>query len=174
MEGAHKIGLGKDSHRFLSASELETGDCDSDKPLVIGGVVVPNAAPFRAHSDGDVLYHAVFNSIPSALGMRSIGHYFPDSDQAQRKRDSADYLLFIKQKLDEASAEVCNLSIVVECLRPKIDPIAEQIRSNLGEILDIKPEQVGLTATTGEGITPWGRGLGVEVTVTTLIRHDTL
>lgn len=73
----YRIGLGKDSHRFLTDEDLASNPEAAKKPLIIGGVHIPDQRPFKAHSDGDVLYHAVFNALSSSLGMSSIGHYFP-------------------------------------------------------------------------------------------------
>ena len=166
---ALRVGLGKDSHRFLTSAELKAEDKDAGKPLIIGGVTIIGGTPFRAHSDGDVLYHAVFNAIASALGRRSIGHYFPDSDAAERNRDSADYLRAARELVASAGATIENISIVVECRTPRVDEITPEIQQNVAGLLGIDPSQISVTATSGEGVTPWGQGFGVEVIACVLL-----
>jgi 2-C-methyl-D-erythritol 2,4-cyclodiphosphate synthase len=162
-----RTGIGKDSHRFLAEGEAPGGA----SVLVIGGVRVEGHKPFKAHSDGDVLYHSVFNAVASALGLYSIGHYFPDTSDKERGRDSREYLLFLSDKLAEKSYKVVNLSIVVECKTPKIDGLSEGIKANLAAAFNVEIEGIGITATSGEGVSPWGQGKGVEVTtVATVIK----
>ena len=150
-----KIGIGKDSHIF---SKNKTS-----KPCVIGGVVVDDLPAFQAHSDGDVLYHSLFNAICSALGKKSIGHYFPNNSEENKNQDSKIFLEKAKSFLTEDSCKISNISIVVECAKPNIDKIEDEIKQNISQILNIKKSQIGITATTGEGATPWGAGIGVEV-----------
>lgn len=165
----YRIGIGKDSHRFLAESEIGGVEQCRAKPLVLGGVVVPNGRPFKAHSDGDVVFHAVFNAIASALGEESIGKFFPDTDVREAGRDSAEYLSFIVARGAERGFDVQNVSIVIECREPKIDPLAGPIKVRLAELLRVEPERIGITATTGEGMTPWGQGQGVEVSCSVLL-----
>lgn len=155
-----RTGIGKDSHRFLSEGEVPGGA----SVLVMGGVRIDGHKPFKAHSDGDVLYHSVFNAVASAIGLCSIGHYFPDTSNTEKGRDSREYLLFLSDKLAEKSYKVVNLSIVVECKTPKIDVLSENIKANLAAVFNTEIEDIGITATSGEGVSPWGQGKGVEVT----------
>lgn len=164
-----RIGLGKDSHRFANEVEFASHQKLSEKPLIIGGVHVQKGLPFIAHSDGDVLYHAVFNALSSALGMNSIGHHFSDTDAEEKDRDSSHYLKFIAEKLESQKARIENMSIVVECRTPKIDPICEKIKVNLASLLPVKEQDISITATTGEELSPWGKGQGVEVLCNALL-----
>lgn len=161
----YKTGLGKDSHKFLKK-------LDPKKPLVIGGVIIPNLPGFQAHSDGDCLYHAVFNAVSSALGGGSIGKYFPDTSPEEKNKNSRKYLEDIFNKLKKQKYKINNLSISVEAKFPKIDLIAEEIKKNLANIFKIKISQIGITATTGEEASPWGKGLGVEVLASVLITKN--
>lgn len=156
-----KIGLGKDSHKFLKAK--------TNKPLVVGGVKISGLPAFKSHSDGDVLYHSLFNAISSALGKKSIGFYFPNNSAANKNQDSSIFLKKAKLFLAQENYKINNISIVVECAKPNIDKIADAIKKNIAKIFNIKTSQIGITATTGEGCTAWGRGLGVEVTTTVLL-----
>jgi 2-C-methyl-D-erythritol 2,4-cyclodiphosphate synthase len=162
-----RIGLGKDSHRFAKESP-------GSKTLIIGGVEFPGHPAFVAHSDGDVLYHAVFNAIASALGLHSIGHYFPNSAEREAGRNSAEYLEYARSLCEESNYRLANLSLTVECREPKIDQAAAAMKSNLARILGIGPDQIGITATSGENASVWGQGLGVEVTATVLVQNTAL
>lgn len=165
----YRVGLGKDSHRFISDDEAGKLNQESNTPLILGGVHVTDHPSFIAHSDGDVVFHAVFNSVASALGMKSIGYYFPDTSEEERSRNSADYLTFLAAQLQETNSRLENLSIVIECKTPKIDPISDEMKGRLSELLSVAPEDISITATTGEELSPWGKGLGVEVTVSALV-----
>jgi 2-C-methyl-D-erythritol 2,4-cyclodiphosphate synthase len=157
MKAKIKIGLGKDSHLFMTSG---------NKELILGGVVMPEQRGLEANSDGDVVYHALANALLSALGNKSLGYYFPKESSHY---DSNEYILFCKECLQQKNCSVMNISIVIEAKKPKIDEISSIIVKNISKLLDLNPAQIGITATSGENITPWGQGLGIEVTVTVLI-----
>ncbi|RMD87858.1 MAG: 2-C-methyl-D-erythritol 2,4-cyclodiphosphate synthase [Candidatus Dadabacteria bacterium] len=148
-----RIGIGKDSHLFDKAKEGE---------FLLGGVSF-EGHPFNAHSDGDVVYHSVFNAISSALGKRSIGYYFPNTSERERGRDSSNYIKEALLWMHESGLRVVSLSIAIECQFPKIEPTVDNMKENLSFLLELPKECIGITATSGEGATPWGRGEGVEV-----------
>jgi len=169
-----KIGIGKDSHKFLKNK--------TEKPLIIGGVKIDDLAAFDAHSDGDVLCHSLFNAISSALGKKSIGFYFPNTSQkdkvrhkgiindevrdgglGQKDQNSRVYLEKAKSFLEQENYNINNISIAIECAKPNIDKIENKIKKNIAQIFNIKTSEIGIAATTGEGATPWGKGEGVEV-----------
>ncbi|MDC0358451.1 2-C-methyl-D-erythritol 2,4-cyclodiphosphate synthase [Oligoflexia bacterium] len=164
-----RIGLGIDSHRFITPEDVSSVQVDPSKPLIIGGVRVEGAPPFVAHSDGDVLYHSLFNAVASALGKKSIGHYFPDTSPLEENRSSKDYLDMANGFLLTAGLSIQNISIVIEGREPKVDPLVDRIKENLASIFGIATSQVGITATSGEELTPWGQGLGVQVTSTVIL-----
>ncbi|MFQ5796376.1 MAG: 2-C-methyl-D-erythritol 2,4-cyclodiphosphate synthase [Candidatus Bipolaricaulia bacterium] len=146
-----RVGIGLDSHRF--------GDGGS---LILGGVEIPEAPRLEAHSDGDVLLHALFNAISSALGERSIGHYHPDTDEARRGISSIVYMETVKRMLADHGYRIENFSIALEASRPRLEPYVEAMRSRVAEIFSIEPDQIGITATSGEGLTAVGRGEGIR------------
>ena len=104
----YKIGLGKDSHQFLTQVEQKTSQY-KNKLLIIGGVKINNALGFKAHSDGDVLYHSLFNAICSALGKKSIGFYFPDTSLKEKNKNSEDYLKQAKLFLAKEKYKIENI-----------------------------------------------------------------
>ena len=105
-----RVGLGQDSHRF---------DEESVKPLILGGVEFEDDLHFKAHSDGDVVIHALMNALFSAIGGRSIGYYFPDTSDDYDGADSKGLLKECLRHVKEAGFEVNNVSISVECKKPK-------------------------------------------------------
>jgi 2-C-methyl-D-erythritol 2,4-cyclodiphosphate synthase len=144
---AFRIGLGEDTHR------LELGG-----PLRLGGIDIPHDRRLVGHSDADVLLHAVTDALLGAAGLSDIGELFPDTDPANRGRDSAEMLTIAAQNVAAAGFRVVNLDCVVSAERPKISPHKVAIRRRIAGILGIEPQQVGLKAKTGEGVGPIGAG----------------
>jgi 2-C-methyl-D-erythritol 2,4-cyclodiphosphate synthase len=154
------IGIGEDSHAF-----------GSDKKLVLGGVVFEGEKGLIAHSDGDVVFHALFNAVSSALGGRSIGFYFPDTRADQENMNSENYIKFAANMLKEKKCAVENISLSIEAKKPKIEPKAEEMKKRIAEGFGISPSMVGLTATSGEGLTSFGKGEGVRVVAAVSIKR---
>jgi len=148
-----RIGLGQDSHRFL---------INSDKPLILGGVLVENMPGLAGNSDGDVIIHALCNALEQAIGGDSLSVY-SDKMCQEGIRDSREYLKVAKRHIEEAGYLINNIGISIEAQKPKILPIAQDIRSSLAKILKIKKEQIGINATSGEGLTTFGCGEGIQV-----------
>ena len=146
-----RIGLGQDSHRFF----------DNGKPLILGGVVLDGEMGLAANSDGDVIIHALCNAIEQALGGDSFSIY---ADKMCKKGivDSREYLKIARKHLEEAGYRIGNLGISIEAKRPKILPLAEEIRNSLARILAIEKSQIGINATSGEELTAFGRGEGIQ------------
>ena len=145
-----KVGLGQDSHSFES---------DYKKELVLGGIIIPNHPGFKANSDGDVILHAITNAISSITGKRILGSVADELCQAGIS-DSSHYLKLALADLSEFKIE--HLAISVEGASPKLSPYIDEIRINLAKLLSIKPDQLGITATTGENLTKFGLGLGLQ------------
>jgi len=161
-----RVGMGKDSHAF----EEEGGS----KKLILGGKIIEGERGMKAHSDGDVISHAVFNALASAVGERSIGNYFPDNDPKWKNADSKIFLEEAKRMVAAKDYSIANIAIVVECKRPKIVPHEIEMKKNLAKMLGIKAEQISITATSGEGLTPFGKGLGIEVTASVMLFHESV
>ncbi len=148
-----RTGIGQDSHRFLEKF-------DAKKPVVLGGVIVDRTKSIDANSDGDVILHALFNAISSAIGGKSLGYY---ADDLFKKgiADSSKYLGIIIKEMHKLGYEINNISISIEAKYPKIDMNSDKIIKNLSTILKIDKSCIGLTATSGEGLTGSGRGEGI-------------
>lgn len=151
MKSGFLVGLGQDSHRFS----------DKEKKLVLGGHILPDEQGLEANSDGDVILHALFNAVSQALGKRSLGHY-ADPLCGKGITDSKEYMKIILGIMEKEKYKINNIGIMLECKRPKIDIHADKIIEAMGRLLNIKKEQIGITATSGEGLTEFGQGKGMQ------------
>ncbi len=173
MQEKYRIGIGTDSHRFVPNIErtekLTSDEVEEISPKIkgslfrIGGVDIIDIKVI-ANSDGDVVYHALYDAISSAIGESSIGVKFPNDPGPSKK-----FLLSIKQDMEEKGYKINNISIVIECAKPKIIPIEKQIKENLASIFDINPTHIGITAKSGERLTAFGCGEGVEAIANVLL-----
>jgi 2-C-methyl-D-erythritol 2,4-cyclodiphosphate synthase len=153
-----RIGLGEDSHRTQPGG-----------PLRLGGIDVPHDHSLVGHSDADVLLHAVTDALLGAAGLPDIGRMFPNTDPANRGRDSADFLRLAYQQVQAAGFELVNLDCVVAAERPKLSPHNYAIRQRIAEILGVSPTRIGLKAKTGEGVGPVGCGESIEARCVALV-----
>lgn len=145
-----KAAIGQDSHRF----EETPG-----KPLILGGVVFPGEVGPLANSDGDVVLHAITNAVSGITGRNILGRVADEMCQSGII-DSAEYL---REALKSLEGRIVHLSVSMECLRPKISPMIPAMREKIAELLGVEPAAIGITATTGEGLTDCGKGLGISV-----------
>ena len=141
-----RIGLGHDTHRL--------GD---GGPLRLGGIDVSHDKHAVGHSDADVLLHAITDALLGAAALGDIGELFPDTDAANKGRDSAEMLRLANERVLAAGYQIGNLDCIVFAQRPKLLPHKEAIRRRIAEILGIGVEQIGLKAKTGEQVGPVGR-----------------
>lgn len=141
-----RIGLGHDTHRLGEAG-----------PLRLGGIDIPHDKHAIGHSDADVLLHAITDALLGAAALGDIGELFPDTDPANKGRDSAEMLRLAYERVLAAGYAIGNLDCVVFAQRPKLLPHKEAIRRRIAEILGVAIEQVGLKAKTGEHVGPVGR-----------------
>lgn len=146
-----RVAIGQDSHRFVA------GDCG--KKLILGGVLFEEAVGLEGNSDADVVLHAVTNAV-SGITCKNVLGKVADELCKQGITDSEVYL---KKALEDLKYEIIHLSISIECKTPKITPKIEEMRANIARILKIKENEIGITATTGEELTDFGRGKGISV-----------
>lgn len=149
-----RIGFGTDSHPFEE---------DGEKPLVLGGVRLSDKDGLRAHSDGDVILHALFNAISQACGGESLGHY-ADQMCARGITDSREYLKVALEMARNLGYRINNIGIMVEAQRPRV-PLDDSTRMkrSIAKIAGVGETDVGITYTSGEGLTAFGRGEGMYV-----------
>ena len=146
-----RFGIGQDSHAFSKKK----------KKLVIGGYEIPNENGFDADSDGDIILHSLFNAISSAIGERSLG-YFANPMYRQGIIDSREYIRVTLDNLKEGNFQINNVSISIEAARPKLEPHSDRIKESLSKILGIEKGRIGLTFTTGDKMTSFGLGKGMQ------------
>ncbi|MEX2306973.1 MAG: 2-C-methyl-D-erythritol 2,4-cyclodiphosphate synthase [Pirellulales bacterium] len=158
-----RIGLGEDSHRTAPGG-----------PLRLGGVDVPHDRHLVGHSDADVLMHAVTDALLGSVALPDIGRMFPDTDPANRNRDSAEMLAAAAQEIKERNYRIVNLDCVVLAERPKLADYEDAIRHRIAGILNVSPFQIGLKAKTGEGIGPVGRQELIEARCVALLAEITI
>lgn len=150
-----KVGMGQDSHRF--------DEGNNDKQLVLGGVVFQGETALRGNSDADVVLHAITNAITSVTGRNVIGKVSDEMCQ-QGITDSREYL---KEALNDITDYVIShVAVCIEGQRPKISPKVDDMKASIAGLLGIATGDVGITATTGEDLTAFGRGEGMQSLVT--------
>lgn len=157
-----RIGFGTDSHRFLTGT--------ADKPLVLAGVAFPGEPGFQANSDGDVVFHALFNAIAQALGEGSIS-YYADPLCKNGITDSAEYLFVIRDMMLIRGYGIGNIGVMLEGSRPRISGHEGAMKERIASIFGIAGDLIGITATTGEGLTDFGRGLGMQCSCVVTLRR---
>jgi 2-C-methyl-D-erythritol 2,4-cyclodiphosphate synthase len=155
-----RIGLGHDTHR------LGPGD-----GLVIGGITIPHDHAAIGHSDADVLLHAITDAILGAAALGDIGEMFPDTDPANKGRDSADMLRRAAARIAETGWRIVNLDCVILAQRPKILPHRPAMRRRIAEILAVEEAAVWLKAKTGESVGPIGEELAIAAECVVLIER---
>ncbi|MBE0645217.1 MAG: 2-C-methyl-D-erythritol 2,4-cyclodiphosphate synthase [Bacteroidetes bacterium] len=158
MNTQFRIGLGYDVHRL---AEGET--------LVLGGVTVAEDIGTVAHSDGDVLLHAICDALLGAAALGDIGEHFPDTDPAYRGVSSLELLRHCVMLLDERGFGVVNIDATLILEKPKILPFKREMRSRIAEAASLDIDGVSLKATTAERMGFVGRGEGVEAHAAALI-----
>ena len=148
-----KVGIGQDSHKFDFK--------DKEKKLVLGGVVFEGHPPLEGNSDADVILHSVTNAVSGVTCVNILGKVSDEMCLVQGIKDSRAYLKEALKYLNDD--RIVHLSISIECLTPKITPMIPKIRQSLSSLLKIPENSIGITATTGEGLTQFGQGLGIQV-----------
>jgi 2-C-methyl-D-erythritol 2,4-cyclodiphosphate synthase len=141
-----RVGIGHDTHR------LEAGG-----PLRLGGLDIPHDRHAIGHSDADVLLHAVTDALLGAAALGDIGELFPDTDLANRGRDSADMLRRAAERVQSAGYRIANLDCIVFAQRPKLGAHKQAICQRIAQILELAVQQVSVKAKTGEGVGEVGR-----------------
>ncbi len=145
-----RIGHGYDVHRF----------CEGDS-ITIGGVIIPFSKGILAHSDGDVLVHAVSDALLGASGERDIGFHFPDTDDKYKNIDSMKLLSRVNEIILEKGYRIENIDCTIIAQAPKMSPHIMKMRDNIAKTLCIDPDLVNVKATTEEKLGFTGRGEGI-------------
>jgi 2-C-methyl-D-erythritol 2,4-cyclodiphosphate synthase len=155
-----RIGQGRDIHRF--------GDGDH---VMLGGVRVPHHQGIQAHSDGDVVLHALCDALLGALALGDIGGWFPDTDPEWAGADSSRLLQTVYERVCELGYRLNNLDITVLAQAPRVAPHLAAMREHIAAILELPLDAVSIKATTTEGLGYIGRGEGLAAEAVVLL-HD--
>lgn len=153
-----RVGLGHDTHR------LELG-----RRLIIGGVEIPHDKGFVAHSDGDVLLHAITDAILGAAALGDIGEWFPDTDPRYRRADSSWLLQEALRVVQARGWSVVNVDCTVFAQQPKLSPYKREMAANIARVLGVHPDRVNVKAKTGEGVGPVGLAESMEASAIVLL-----
>ncbi|MFL0811484.1 MAG: 2-C-methyl-D-erythritol 2,4-cyclodiphosphate synthase [Agarilytica sp.] len=145
-----RIGQGVDVHKF------GTGD-----KIVIGGVVIPHTHGLVAHSDGDVLLHALCDALLGAAALGDIGHHFPDNDPTYKNADSRTLLRLVYKKVQATGFSLVNADMTVIAQAPQMAPHIDEMRARIAEDLESDVQQINVKATTSERLGFTGRGEGI-------------
>lgn len=147
-----RIGFGYDSHRFAEG-----------RPLVLGGVTIPFEKGLAAHSDGDVLIHAIIDALLGAAALGDIGSHFPDTDAKWKNADSTKLLESVVAEITATGYRIVNIDATVICEQPKLRPHVDAIRAKLSQLLNLSISQLSLKGKTNEKMDDIGAGVGIEV-----------
>ena len=154
-----RIGSAYDVH------QLTQGDS-----IILAGVKIACAYHTIAHSDGDVVYHALGEAILGSLALGDLGTYFPPEDDSFLNMDSALIIKFCQNKLDEAKYEICNIDISIIAESPKLQPHILSMRNSIKDILQLELNQVSVKAGTNEGLDAIGQKKAIGCFATVLIQ----
>lgn len=147
-----RIGHGFDVHAF-----------GGDKPLILGGVTIADHQGLLAHSDGDVVLHAVCDALLGALALGDIGKHFPDNDSRYAGADSRELLRHVFDLVSQRGYQLSNLDVTVVAQTPRMSTHIDAIRTNIADDLNAQIEQINVKATTTEKLGYVGRKEGIAV-----------
>lgn len=155
----YRTGIGTDIHRLVP-----------DKDLMLGGVLVPFPQGLLAHSDGDVVLHAVIDSLLGAAGMGDIGIHFPDNDPDFAGIDSKELFAVAVKKINNKKWQIVNIDITITAEQPKLGDYKGQMKRCISSMAGINFANVNVKAKTNEGLGPVGTGQAIEALAVSLIR----
>ena len=154
-----RCGFGIDTHAFGKAQDY----------IVLAGVKIPSDSGLIAHSDGDVLVHAVMDALLSAAGLKDIGHYFPDTDDKWKGASSMAMLNQVVTLIESEGYGVKNISVAIQAEKPRMKKYIDDMKNALAKALKIDETAVGISAGTNEGLGYVGEGKGITVNAYALL-----
>jgi len=154
-----RIGQGFDVHQLTEG-----------RPLIIGGITIPYELGLLGHSDADVLLHTITDAVLGAIGEGDIGRHFPDTDAEFKDADSAKLLEQVWEMVEQRGYELVNTDCTIIAQKPKMAPYIEQMKHRIAELLNAKPDQVNVKATTTEKLGFTGRGEGIASQAVVLLK----
>jgi 2-C-methyl-D-erythritol 2,4-cyclodiphosphate synthase len=158
---SYRIGHGYDIHRLVAG-----------RPLVLGGVKFDTDYGLDGHSDADCLTHAICDAILGAAALPDIGHLFPNTDPAYRNIDSQILLQRVRAKVMELGFDLVNIDATLVAEKPKIAPHIAAMKAALARSTGLLPDEIGVKATTNEGVGDLGRGLAIAAYAVVLLKRS--
>lgn len=155
-----RIGFASDIHRLVEG-----------RRLILAGVVIPFDLGEEAHSDGDVVYHAVAESILGALALGDLGKHFPDTDPKYKDIDSSIIVKEVVKLMKQNSCEINNIDVSITLEKPKLKDYIEAMRVNLSNLLETSINNVSIKAGTNERIGPLGRNEAIKAEAIVLLKE---
>ena len=156
-----RIGFASDIHRLVEG-----------RRFVLAGVTIPFELGEQAHSDGDVVYHAVAESILGALASGDLGKHFPDSDPKYKDIDSSIIVKEVVKLMKDKGFAINNIDVSITLEKPKLKDFIQQMRSNLANLLETNIDNVSIKAGTNEGVGPLGRNEAVKAESIVLLKEE--
>jgi len=153
-----RSGIGFDLHKLVSGP-----------PLIIGGVEIPSELGPEAHSDGDVLIHATCDALLGATGNDDIGSHFPDSDPEYHGLSGEDMVEVVLNLIHEQGFQLYQMDSTLVLESPKLNPHKQQIKASMSEFLELNASDIGLKATTMEGLGDIGEGQAIAAWVSVMV-----
>ena len=161
-----RIGQGFDVHAFRSAAGDDPGD-----QVILGGISIPHDRGLKAHSDGDVLLHALADALLGALALGDIGHHFPDTDPRFAGADSRELLRHVMGLIAGRGYGLVNADMTLIAQAPKMAPHIEGMRANIAADCGVDVDAVSVKATTSERLGFTGRGEGIAAQAVVLLER---
>ena len=155
-----RIGFASDIHRLVEG-----------RKLILSGVVIPFDLGEEAHSDGDVVYHAVAESILGALALGDLGKHFPDTDPKFKNIDSSIIVKEVVQMMKKNGCQINNIDVSITLEKPKLKDYIEAMRVNLSTLLETDIKNVSIKAGTNERVGPLGRNEAVKAEAIVLLKE---
>lgn len=154
----YRIGYAEDIHRLVS-----------NRKLLIGGIEIPFELGEEAHSDGDVLLHAISEALLGSLALGDLGKHFPDNSLETKDMDSKEIVKKVVSLIRENGYEISNIDTSIILEKPKLSPYIEQIKKSVSSILEIGEDRVSIKANTNEGLGPIGESKAIKAIAIVLV-----
>lgn len=156
-----RIGFAKDIHQLVEG-----------RPLIVGTIQIPSKKGEKAHSDGDVLIHAIVEAIFGALAVGDLGTFFPDTDSKYKDVDSSLFLIKANDLLMEKGYKISNIDASIELEMPKLKPYIEKIKVSIASLLSIDVSQISVKAGTNEKMDAVGKNEAIVAYATVLLEKE--
>lgn len=156
-----RIGFASDIHRLVEG-----------RRLILSGVVIPFELGEEAHSDGDVVYHAVSEAIIGALALGDLGKHFPDNDPVYKDIDSSILVKRVVKMMKEKRCKINNIDVSITLEKPKLKDYILAMRENLASLLETSIDNVSIKAGTNEKLGPLGRNEAVKAEAIVLLKEE--